>query len=206
MAALRTARVLALAGLLGALGAGCGDSGTPEAERTATPSSSPSDSTPTETTPTETETTESTESTATVAPADGKPISLPSLTGAFPAGWRIVDRTSGSSSAGDTDPMTGGFIFISDLKNLGSEDFDEKVAIVMEHYAHDKTKPERGENRVVDGVEGWVIEGASDSTEVIYEFGTFIGGQDVHFTFSFQFAPKDAMAIIDSVLASVHWR
>jgi hypothetical protein len=179
--------------------AACGDSDTPHAERTpsttqtaATESSSTSTVTPTVT--------------PTVAPAEGKPIDLPSLTGAFPSGWRVVDRTAGSNSAGDTNIMTGGFVFVSDLKNLGSEDFDEKVAIVLEGYAGDKKQPVRGENRAVDGVEGWVLEGASDGSELIYEFGTFLDGQDIHFTFSFQNAPKNAMEIVDSVLASVQWR
>jgi hypothetical protein len=200
MAARRTARVLAVAGVLGALLAGCGDSPSPDAEPSGSAGPSSTEPEAGESTP------QDSSSAPTVAPAEGKPISLPSLTGAFPAGWRVVERTTGSNSAGDTDVMTGGFIFISDLKNLGSENFQKKVDIVLLRYADAKKKPVRGPNRVVDGVEGWVIEGATDGSELIYHWGTFINGQDVHFTFSFQNAPKDAMEIVDSVLASVQWR
>jgi len=200
MAASRRPRQLAVVGLLVAVLAACGDGDDPEADPTASPSTPSSQATATESTPTESSTAPS------VAPADGKPINLPSVTGAFPAGWRIVDRTAGSNSAGDTDVMTGGFIFISDLKNLGSEDFDEKVAIVLRNYEQYKKKPVRGEDRVVDGVECWVLEGRSDADQLVYEIGTFLHGQDIHFTFSFQYAPKDAMEIVESVLASVHWR
>jgi hypothetical protein len=205
MAAPGRARLVALVGvvaLLSGLSGACGDSDGPDASPTASASSSTSAPT-TEATPTQST---ATESAPTVAPADGKPIVLPTLTGAFPAGWTLIERNSGSTSAGDTDVTTGGLVYVSDLKNFGSEDFDEKVAIVMDYYADDKTKPKRTENRVVDGVEGWVVQGASDMDQFVYEFGTFLHGRDIRFTFSFRKAPKDPMETVDSVLASIHWR
>lgn len=193
-------RLVAIA-LVAAVSIGCGDSEKPGATPTAS-SSAPvtaSQSPSSEPTPSESS------SVPTVAPADGPPIRLPSFTGAFPAGWQIVERTKGSNSAGDPDPLTGGFIYISDLENLGARNLDEVAAAVMVQYEDEKHPPKRVENRVVDGIEGWVITG-NHKGDLIYEFGTLVGGQDVHFTFDYLHAPKDAMAVIDAVLASVQWR
>lgn len=200
----RTGRLLAVAGALGALAVGCGDSGdsgnsgaTPTASSTTSATSTPtpsSDPTPTESS-----------SAPTVAPADGPPIRLKSLTGAFPADFEVVGRTLGSNSAGDTDLLTDCFIFVADVVNVGSTDFDDIVANVLVNYESQDIKPVRGENRVVDGVEGWVLEGTR-KRGMVYEFGTVIGGQHVQFTFSSLKAPKDFTEIVESVLASVQWR
>ncbi len=193
-------RLVAIA-LLAVGATGCGDS----EETGATPTGSPSaPATASQSPSTEPSPTESS-SAPTVAPADGPPIRLPSFTGAFPAGWQIVERTKGSNSAGDPDPLTGGFIYISDLENLGARNLDEVAAAVMEQYEDEKHPPQRVENRVVDGIEGWVITG-NHKGDLIYEFGTLVGDQMVQFTFHYLHAPKDAMAVIDAVLASVQWR
>lgn len=185
----------------------CGDPDPPDSGSTPSPTSTATSTTATSS-PTETSTSDSSDGTTppTVAPAAGAKIRLPSFTGAFPQGWRVIDRTEGTHSAGDTDPLTGGFVFVSDVQNLGSDDFDKIVAIVLQHYEDDKVKPVRGENRVVDGVEGWVLEGARDGADFVYEWGTVYQGQDVHFTFEFINPPDDPMAMVDSVLASVQWR
>lgn len=194
--------MLAAASALGVLAIGCGDSDEPEATPTASSSGAVATSSPSpsgDPTPTDGS------SAPTVAPADGPAIRLPSLTGAFPAGWEISDRTKGSNSAGDSDPLTGGFIFVADIVNIGSTDFDDIVDSVLVNYENRDVKPVRGEDRVVDGVEGWVLEG-THKRELVYEFGTVLDGQFVHFTFTFLNAPRNAMDIIDSVLASVRWR
>ena len=199
MRAPRTRRVVAVVGALAAL-AGCSESD--DASTTPTPTSSTSVSSQTgssDPSPSESS------SAPSVQPADGPPIRLPSLTGAFPADFEIVKRTRGSNSAGDTDLLTDCFIFVADVANLGSSDFDEIVDNVLVNYESQDIKPVRGENRVVDGVEGWVLEGTRKRQKV-YEFGTVVGGQHVQFTFSSLEAPKDFMDIVESVLASVQWR
>lgn len=186
---------LAVATALCLLALGCADSDPPKAE----PSGTPSESGSSPTTPTES-------SSPTVQPADGKRFRLPTVTGAFPARWQIIDRTPGGISAADTDPTTGGFIFVADVPSVGSGDFDEIVANVLKYYEDEKIRPVRGENRVVAGVEGWVVEGARDNADMIYEWGTVIDGQDVQFTFEYLNAPKNPMKMVDAVLASVQWR
>lgn len=193
--------MLAAVGVLGVLVTGCGDSDEPRT----TPTGSPSPSATSSQTPSSDPSPTDGSSAPTVAPADGPPIRLRSLTGAFPADYEVVKRTKGSNSAGDTDPLTDGFIFVADVANVGSSDFDDIVPNVLMNYEGRDIKPVRGENRVVDGVEGWVLEG-THKQEVVYEFGTVVDGQHVQFTFSFLKAPKNAMEIVESVLASVQWR
>ena len=195
---------LAVAAALAVLLLGCeDDSGPPKVEPSGSPSASqsgtPSESGSSPTTPTES-------SSPTVEPADGPRFRLPTVSGAFPAEWRIIDESSGAISAGELHPVRRGFIFVADVLSLGSGEFDDIVANVLKEYDDQKVKPVRKENRVVNGVEGWVLEGASDRAEMVYHWGTVIDGQDVTFFFEYIKAPKDPMKTVDSVLASVRWR
>lgn len=191
--------------------AGCGDSDRLAPQRTPSdPGSShmPSDpaaSAPAPTTPTQPPTSEPPTPPG-VEPASGRPFNLPSLTGAFPEGWQVVGETKGSASAGDRNPLTGGFFYFSDLLHLGSRNFDKIVATVLVSYEDEKNPPVRTENRVVDGVEGWVLQGRRDGDEFHYEWGTVYRGQDIWLTFDYLHAPSDPMAVVDSVLASVEWK
>ena len=196
----RTGWRLAVATALGLLALGCGDSDPPKAEPSGSPSGSPSG------TPSSSPATPTASSSPTVEPADGPRFRLPTVSGAFPAKWRIIGETSGSIGAGDTDPISGGFIFVADVPSLGSGNFDDIVANVLKEYDDEKVRPVRKENRVVNGVEGWVLEGASETADMVYHWGTVIDGQDVTFFFEYRNPPKDPMRIVDAVLATVQWR
>lgn len=63
----------------------------------------------------------------------------------------------------------------------------------------------RVENRVVNGREGWVLEGA-DADHLFYTFGSINAGAFVTLNFTLPIdlsAPQD---LIDSVLASIEWK
>ena len=127
--------------------AGCGDSDRLAPEPTPSdPESSHTPPGPTASAPAPTPTPPPTSDPPTppgVEPASRKPFDLPSLTGAFPEGWQVVEETKGSASAGVRNPLTGGFLYFSDLLNLGSQNFDKIVATVLAGYEDEKNPPVR---------------------------------------------------------------
>lgn len=69
---------------------------------------------------------------------------------------------------------------------------------------------ERVENRVVNGVEGWVLEyhgkNSFGSPEFHYEFGAVTGTYWTTFNFDFPQDNPRTRAVIDSLLASIEWK
>lgn len=91
-----------------------------------------------------------------------------------------------------------------------AKELDEIARTSLGSARRDYPATERVENRVVNGVEGWVLEyhgkTSFGSPEFRYEFGAVTGSYWTTFNFSF---PKDnaqTRAVIDSLLASIEWK
>ncbi|MFW6867275.1 hypothetical protein ACOACQ_07795 [Nocardioides sp. CPCC 206347] len=63
----------------------------------------------------------------------------------------------------------------------------------------------RGENRVIDGIEGWTAQSVEEG-QLIYEFGTM--HSDKSFSLTFRFPQKDPRTLgwIEAILASIAWK
>ena len=61
----------------------------------------------------------------------------------------------------------------------------------------------RTDNRVVDGVEGYVLTGSLPGKRFHYEFGTQHLGHSVLISVDYRKPPPDPTAVVESVLASV---
>jgi hypothetical protein len=65
--------------------------------------------------------------------------------------------------------------------------------------------PTRSPNRVINGQEGWVLEGSGKET-TFYEFGTYHAGVTVFITFQYPTSHAAGEEWRESVLASVEWK
>lgn len=90
------------------------------------------------------------------------------------------------------------------------KDLEEVARTAFASARREEPATERVENRVVNGVEGWVLEYHGKSSwgrpEFHYEFGAVTGTYYTTFNFNF---PKDnaqTRAVIDSLLASIEWK
>lgn len=63
----------------------------------------------------------------------------------------------------------------------------------------------RGENRVLDGVEGWTAE-TIDNGQLVHVFGTRHNGVSFHVLFSFFGKDPNSRAWIEATLASLQWK
>lgn len=92
-------------------------------------------------------------------------------------------------------PLTAG----DDVKDLDS-DYAASVRTL------DVDAPlKRGENRVLDGVEGWTAE-TIDNGQLVVVFGTRHNGVSFHVLFSFFGKGPSSRAWIEATLASLQWK
>ncbi|MDE0778688.1 hypothetical protein [Nocardioides sp.] len=66
-------------------------------------------------------------------------------------------------------------------------------------------KPQRRDDRVVDGIEGYVLE-AGGRDGLYYQFGSVLGDNWVTVTFEFTEDSPETRGVIESVLASAAWQ
>lgn len=161
------------------------------------PSSAPGTSEPTETTPT------------TPAAATGQPISVDDLEGNPVVRLRMPeavrwDITSGGAAAAsyDLDPRGG-------LTRVQAQALFTTPGNTLDDYARDWAQVqavplERADDRTVNGVTGFVLQG-QDERDVEYVFGGTY--DDAFFTITFSFDREGDFAddAIESVLASAEW-
>lgn len=90
------------------------------------------------------------------------------------------------------------------------KELDEIARTALSSARREEPATERVDNRVVNGVEGWVLEyhgkNSFGTPEFHYEFGAVTGTYWTTFNFDF---PKDnaqTRAVIDSLLASIEWK
>lgn len=125
-----------------------------------------------------------------------------------PAGGSWSQVGSGTRSVTTADYVETGTVTISvgefpttstDIEEVARADV---ASLSSEQVAADVA---RVENRVVNGREGWVLEGA-DADHLFYTFGSINAGAFVTLNFTLPIditAPQD---LIDSVLASIEWK
>ena len=65
---------------------------------------------------------------------------------------------------------------------------------------------ERVDNRVVDGIEGWTIEGEAIDGDAVSAYGTVYDKNRVEIRFKLELPEDEATALVDSVLASWKWK
>lgn len=200
------ATVLATAAL-----AGCGtddaDGDTPQDPTS--PAASSADASET----TSTESTEPTGSTESADPgaATGRRVETQLVAYRLPADidWNV--SMGGRFADWWSDEMVGPWT-VSQFEHLDSTPpaLDSIASTSLRNLRRDYPSAERLDNRVVNGVEGWVVEsnGKNSFGRSIfhYEFGAVHGAGWATLNFEF---PKDTPAtreVIDSVLASIEWK
>ena len=195
----RSAGVVLVLGLL----AGCSSDPAPD-EGGGSPGPSPtqtsSDSTSSAATP-------SPAPTPSVEPATGKKLTIPGLendvlTFRLPEGDWYLSRAgrAGNLSTGlKSWRIDGGTIPVGDSITL-----DEGAQAAIENRSFGGPKLSRSDNRVVDGVEGYVVEG-KDRSGFTYIYGTVVGDSLAYVQFDFANDSPKAKAWVESVLASVEW-
>lgn len=196
--------LLALPALLvvsGLLLSGCKDGDRPAADPSGTSSTS-----------------QSTDSTASGSPSSGAPSDAPtaadgpvieddvfSLHLPAEAEWEL---RRGGLSATAYDEELNPFDVATSMVPLqagdSSEDIDYDFETSTGHTSYDPPL-RRGENRVLDGVEGWTAETVDDG-QLIYAFGGMHDRQAVKITFSFPKKDPRSRAWIEATLASLTWK
>lgn len=150
----------------------------------------------------------STPSSATVTPADGELVEnntmtyrLPVVEGKTPWSTDSLGSTTTSSTL-----LESGIVDItsSDLKDPDTDlELDAKVSLRL--LAGNRPRPRRVANRVINGVECWVIVG-KDKTSYSYRIGGLHAGYQFSLLFDVPANWTEADQRIEEVLASIEWR
>jgi hypothetical protein len=205
-------RVIAVlvAALVPLAAAGCSSDDEPDASPSRTASSSPTVDGPTDATPSDSPSASETG----VAPATGAAVQLErSMRFRFPAG-ESQPSGDGSTTVVGGVLVDGGFFDItaSELETSNTElDPLAKASLATRVRQAEVTPgrfgagPTRSPNRVVNGQEGWVLEGADKKT-TFYEFGTHHAGVTVYISFQYPTSHAAGEAWRESVLASIEWK
>ena len=132
--------------------------------------------------------------------ATGRKVTLPEVSYRLPQDIRWL-RTRDGASASSLD----GLRIVFNM-SYSSEDPEEAVRIAIRNSNWSgPTEPAEQERRVVDGVEGYVLE-AVDRRGFFYEYGIVQpGGDNWYFTFEMPDDGPYYRDLVESVLASVTW-
>lgn len=191
----RTALGVLLVVVLG----GCGDDEPTGADGTPQPTSSSSDAP----SPAPSEAADD------VEPATGQLIEINALTmRLFEADGWIVDKLGTSvvvALDGFDQGIPGAFSISGGGLASSGTDLEINAEVAVEAAADDRIKSERVANRVINGVECYVLEGADD-TRRIYIVGGNHGGYlfDLEFEVPVEWPGSDEL--IESMLASIEWK
>lgn len=202
-----TRAVLALVVASGLLLAGCSDDEGPDADPSRSPSTSQS---------TSPSTSQSTDDTASGSPSAGTPEVEPA-TGPLveddffsfhlpaDAEW---DLARGGLTAVTYDEELNAFDVSTSVVPLqagsSGKDLDRDFASSTLSDPYDPPR-KRGDNRVVDGIEGWTAQTVQDG-QLVYSFGTMHARHSFGITFSFPRKDPRSLAWIEAVLASIQWK
>ncbi|WP_235535948.1 hypothetical protein [Nocardioides sp. Root190] len=117
--------------------------------------------------------------------------------------WNV--RTLGTLMGASLDSDDGLFeVRVSGIATT-SEDLERDAEIAEENEAIERTSPQRVANRVIQGVELFVLEGEDDRYRSVV-LGGFHNGYQVNIDIDFPADWPDADALIESMLASVEWK
>ena len=143
----------------------------------------------------------------TVAPATGPKLTFrrldePVLTARLPDdSWRLTsDQLSRLSPRSGETYLIDGFV----VTESGEADLQGYVRGQKEIYAAAGRFPERGEDRVVDGVEGLILE-ESGKRGLLYQYAAQQGKALLTLRFEFSKDSAKSRAWIESVLAGAEW-
>jgi hypothetical protein len=151
--------------------------------------------------------TPSPEPTPSVEPATGKKLTIPGIEGdvftfRLPEGDWLIGR------AGRAGNLTTGLKYWTidggATPAFGSTTLDVGAQGAIENRSLGGPKLSRSDNRVVDGVEGYVVEG-KDRSGFTYIYGTVVGDSLAYVQFDFADDSPKAKSWVESVLASVEW-
>lgn len=180
---------------------GCGEDAPGDADRT--PDANSGGSSSDAPSPTSSETAEA------VEPATGQQIEINALTmRLFEADNWIIDKL-GTTVVALLDGFDLGIPGSFDIGGGGlassPPDLELEARLRVEATADDEPQPKRVENRVLNGVECYVLEGADDKKRVY-----IIGGNHGGYLFTLEFLMPiewpDSDKLIESMLASIEWK
>lgn len=179
---------------------GCGDDEPGGANRTPDPSGNSSSDAPSLAT---------SETADDIEPATGQQIEINALKmRLFEADDWIID-TLGTTVVALLDGFDEGIPGSFDISGGGlassGTDLEINAKVAVEAAADDRVKSKRVENRVINGVECYVLEGADD-TKRVYMVGGNHGGYLFDLEFKMPVEWPDSDKLIDSMLASIEWK
>lgn len=192
----RVVRMLPVA-LLALTLAGCGDD-----EPSAGPGDAGAPASPTSATPSDSAT--ATPSiTPSITPTDGEEIANDTVSMRLPdePDWQTAQFAT-TITAGVLRPDGSMSVSISDIGSTGTDELDDLASAAENTWSDDDPAPRRVANRVVDGIECYVLEARNDENHRYV-----VGGDHDGYTFSIDFTvPVDWAEgddLIEQMLASV---
>ncbi|CAN5417329.1 hypothetical protein BH10ACT3_BH10ACT3_19500 [soil metagenome] len=146
--------------------------------------------------------------TPTLVPTTGKQLTISDLdTEVF--SYRLPEgrwRPRYNDQGGQLDTSIGTSL-ITGLASFSAGDVGPRFYVKgrLQYWRGDERKPKQLDDRTVDGVEGYVIEGVGPDG-LLYEYGAANGDSFGHIEFEFPRDTPKARAVIESVLASFEWQ
>ena len=126
----------------------------------------------------------------------------------MPAGWKVKLRSDGGSAIERGNNHTFGNIIVHSYSRIGIDSLDSYVTAYVKRRNHDGYALKRLDNRTVDGVEGYVVQGTDPLGDFMYEYGTLTEEHEIHvaFYYNVDYDPAaDPFSVIEPVLATLAW-
>jgi len=127
----------------------------------------------------------------------------------MPAGWKAIRSDASDGGAIEQDTLTAGDIVVSSYPRISHDTLDSFVRPYLKDRNQDGNHLHRLDNRVIDGVEGYVLQGTDSAENFACEYGTLHGDQEVHLEFYYRLKndpSADPFAVIEPVLATLDWK
>lgn len=197
-----TRTLLALVVASGLLLSGCNDGDEPDTESAA--SSSPTQSTTDPTSPPP-----DGPSGSTVEPATGQLIEHDALSLRLPADqdWKVLN--SGVLAINRDAEGNEWAVTVNEIpdRSNGTMTLDQAAELSLSSTTLYDPPLTQGENRVIDGVEGWTAETIDSAFgEYVYRYGAVHADHDTYVTLRVPRKDAENRAWIEAVLASIEWK
>ena len=139
-----------------------------------------------------------------VEPADGPTVENAYASYRVPAGYEVGEEQAGTIPADDSGPGRSA-ITLAEVPAFGSTDLGMVAGVVARNLAQDR-RPKRMEETTLDGVPVFHLEGQLDQTFWFAGYGAIRDDTVVYVRFDLDTPPAKSRQVVESVLATWHWK
>jgi hypothetical protein len=139
-----------------------------------------------------------------VEPADGPVVENAHASYRVPRGYEVGDEQAGTIPADDSGPSRSA-ITLAEVPAFGNTDLGMTARVLARNVAQDRP-PKVLADSTLDGVPAFHLEGQLDETFWFAAYGAVRDDTVVYVRFDLDGSPAKSQEVVESVLATWHWK